>query len=302
MRDFISEFLDAKSIEKGASLNTLDAYKRDLNEFFKILKNKKVEDIDKEDIVFYLNNLNKLNNSPKTISRKNSCLREFFKFLITEKVITNNPTNTLHNPKLDKSLPSFLTLKEIEQICDTARNSNSFSLKRVGVMVKLMYSSGIRVSELVSLPEKAINNEQKQILIHGKGNKERVVPINKETIDEVKNYLKYRDEFIGNGKNNWLFPSLTSLSGHITRDGFFKALKKLAIQTGISPSKVFPHVLRHSFATSLVNNNADLRSIQKMLGHENVVTTEIYTHITTQKLVDEVKTRHPLARKKDIKI
>ena len=136
----------------------------------------------------------------------------------------------------------------------------------------------------------------RQILICGKGSKERIAPVTKEVIDEVFEYLEYRNKFMGERKSNWLFPSLRSVSGHITRDGFFKNLKKLAAKTGISPEKVHPHVLRHSFATRLVNNSADRRSIQKMLGHENIVTTEIYTHITTEKLIDEVKKRHPLTR------
>ena len=299
MRDFISEFLDAKSIEKGASLNTLAAYKRDLVEFSKITEGKEYEKIDNKDISDYLNILNESDNSPRTISRKISCIREFFKFLISERIISSNPTNNIHNPKLNKGLPLFLTHQEIKKICDTASSDKSFSVNRIGVMVKLMYSSGLRVSELVSLTENSINIEQQQILIHGKGNKERVVPINKEVIKEVLEYLEYRKEFIGNRKNNWLFPSQTSLAGHITRDGFFKGLKKVAVNAGISPSKVFPHVLRHSFATYLVNKKADLRSIQKMLGHENIATTEIYTHISTQKLVDEVTQKHPLSRKKD---
>lgn len=143
-----------------------------------------------------------------------------------------------------------------------------------------------------------MNYELRQILVLGKGCKERVVPINNETVKEIQEYLEYRHHFIKNNtKNKWMFPSLSAISGHITRGAFFKSLKSLAIKAGINPSKVYPHVLRHSFATRLVNSNADLRSIQKMLGHENIATTEIYTHITTQKLAEEVKLKHPLMRK-----
>ena len=300
MRNYIKEFLDTKSIESGVSPNTIMAYRRDLTEFFDILESKDLSLITEEDIDFYLLNLNKLNNSAKTISRKNSCIREFFRFLITEKVITTTPLNRLHNPKLPKSLPVFLNSQEIEDICNVAKAETTPSLRRMVVMIKLIFSSGLRVTELVSLHENSINFEHKQILIHGKGNKERIVPISKDTIKELFKYLEYRDEFIGNSKNTWLFPSLTSLSGHITRDAFFKNLKKLAIKAGVSPSKVFPHALRHSFATTLINNKADLRSIQKMLGHESIATTEIYTHITTDNLIKEIKAKHPLSRRKEV--
>ena len=182
-------------------------------------------------------------------------------------------------------------------MCEVAKEGETFASKRMNVMVRLMYASGLRVSELVSLPENAINYDLRQILIYGKGSKERIVPVTKGTIEEVFEYLQYRDKFIKKGKNGWLFPSSRSLCGHITRDGFFKGLKRLAIKAGISPEKVHPHILRHSFATKLVNDKADLRSIQKMLGHENIATTEIYTHITTEKLMNEVKKYHPLTNK-----
>ena len=201
---------------------------------------------------------------------------------------------------LYKTICVPMAMKELEEtikkICAVAKSKKTFSFMRMHVMVKLMYSSGLRVSELVALPENAINYDMRQILICGKGSKERIVPVTKEVISDVLEYLEVRNKFIGNRKSSWMFPSEKSLSGHITRDGFFKSLKKLAAKAGISPEKVHPHILRHSFATRLVNNSADLRSIQKMLGHENIVTTEIYTHITTERLVDEVKKRHPLTQ------
>ena len=296
MSDYITEFLDAKAVEEGAALNTLQAYRNDISQFVAAISPVAVTEVKTEDIEKYLKSLKDAGNLPKTLSRKISCIREFFKFLQSEKIVADSPANKLRTPKIGKSLPLFLTAKEVKKLCSAAKLGKRFSLMRLGVMVKLMYSSGLRVSELVSLPENAINYDMRQILICGKGSKERIVPVTKEVIDEVFEYLEYRNKFMGGRKSNWLFPSLRSVSGHITRDGFFKNLKKLAAKAGISPEKVHPHVLRHSFATRLVNNSADLRSIQKMLGHENIVTTEIYTHITTEKLIDEVKKRHPLTQ------
>lgn len=298
MSDLIEEFLDAKSVEDGVSINTLQAYRRDVRQFIELLSPIKIENICDEDLEVYLKKIEAFEYSPKTISRKISCIREFFKFLLSENIIRNNPTGKLRNPKVGKNLPSFLTVDEIEKLCDTADKEEKLSLRRMSVMIRLMYSSGLRVSELVSLPETAINYDLKQIFIRGKGNKERIIPVNSDTIKSVLEYTNYRNEFTGKRKSPWMFPSLRSASGHMTRDAFFKNLKKIAVKAGVSPSKVHPHILRHSFATHLVNCEADLRSIQKMLGHENVVTTEIYTHITTKKLADKVKKYHPLIAKR----
>lgn len=294
MRDLIGEFIDMKAVEEGAALNTLKAYRNDMEQCVGGISPLLVQNAQTEDIEKYLKELKDDGNLSKTLSRKISTLREFYKFLQSEKIIKENPANKLRTPKIGKSLPLFLTEREIKKLCSVYKNEKKFVLVRMRTMIKLMYASGMRVSELVSLPETAINYDMRQILICGKGSKERIVPISKEVVDEIFEYLELRNKFIGSRKSKWLFPSLRSLSGHMTRDGFFKNLKKMAIKAGISQEKVHPHVLRHSFATQLVNNKADLRSIQKMLGHENIVTTEIYTHITTEKLVNEVKKRHPL--------
>lgn len=302
MRNLIKEFLDVKTVEEGAALNTLKAYRNDIHQFSEAIAPLLVQNVKAEDIEGYLKKLKDEGCLSKTLSRKISCIREFYKFLQSEKIISKNPATRLKTPKIGKRLPSFLTKKEIKKLCNVTKNEESFSLIRLKAMVKLMYSSGLRVSELVSLPENAINYDQKQILICGKGSKERIVPVTKEAIDDIFKYVECRDAYMGNLKNKkWLFPSTRSMSGHITRDAFFKSLKKMAIMAGIEPQKVHPHVLRHSFATQLVNNSADLLSIQKMLGHENVVTTEIYTHITTEKLVDEMKKHHPLMQKQNQK-
>ncbi len=296
MRDYLSEFLDAKAVEDGASLNTLISYRNDIKQFLELISPQKITDVTTEDIECSLKELKERGNTAKTLSRKISCIREFFKFLQSENIIKESPANKLITPKIGKALPDFLTKEDIEKICMAAKSKRSFPFMRMHVMIELMYVAGLRVSELVSLPENAINYDMQQVLIHGKGNKERIVPVTKEVIRDILNYVEIRDGFMGTRKSNWMFPSEKSLSGHITRDGFFKNLKKIAFEAGIPPEKVHPHILRHSFATRLVNNQVDLRSIQKMLGHENIVTTEIYTHITTEKLIKEVKTRHPLTQ------
>lgn len=298
MRELISEFIDMKAVENGAALNTLKAYRNDLEHYARGVYPLLVQSVKTEDIEDYLGQLKDEGCLPKTLSRKISALREFYKFLQSEKIIEENPANKLRTPKIGKSLPLFLTPREVKKLCMAARKGkgSKYTAIRMYLMIKLMYSSGLRVSELVTLPENAINYDVQQILVCGKGSKERIVPVTKEVIDDVFEYLECRRAFLAGRKSKWLFPSITALSGHMTRGGFFKNLKKIAIKAGIAQEKVHPHVLRHSFATKLVNNNADLRSIQKMLGHENIVTTEIYTHITTQKLAEEVKRHHPLAQ------
>ncbi len=299
MRDLIKEFIDVKTVESGSALNTVNAYLRDINQYVRSLKSILPQCATTEDIEAYLTELKESGCRPKTISRKISCIREFYKFLQSENIITENPAIRLRTPKIGKSLPSFLTTEEIKRICDTIPKEKKFSFARMNIIIKLMYFSGLRISEVVALPENAVNFDMHQILIYGKGSKERVVPVTKEVIKDILKYLKIREQFLGKRKSKWMFPSLRALSGHITRAGLFKQLKKVAGSAGLDEEKVHPHILRHSFATRLVNNNVDLRSIQKMLGHENIVTTEIYTHITTEKLAQEVKNKHPLTRQRN---
>ena len=299
MRDLVKEFLDKKIVENGASQNTIKAYHTDIAQFIKAIEPLQPQNAKDEDVEKYLKTLSEERCSSKTISRKISCVREFYKFLQSEKIITDSPAYKLHTPKIDKNLPEFLTEAEIKKICSQKVNKKNYSIERTIVMVKLMYATGLRVSELVSLPENAINYDMCQILIRGKGSKERVVPVEKKVLQDVLKYTQTRDTFLKKRKNKWLFPSERSLSGHITRSGFFRNLKRVAMLSGINPSRVHPHILRHSFATQLVNNDVDLRSIQKMLGHENISTTEIYTHITTERLATEVKKNHPLMRYQD---
>lgn len=297
-KKYLKLFLDMMAAEKGAAVNTIAAYESDVEQFFEFIKEKDLRDVSSEDVSGYVRYLSGQSFAPKTTARKLSAIREFFKFLFSEKEIRENPSLGVSRPKADKPLPKFLTEKEIWEIIDYAKSRDDLSNKRTAVMLELMYASGLRVSELVGLPENSVNFDKKQVLIKGKGSKERVVPVASNALKSVLEYLEYREHFVKKGvKSGFMFPSLTSTTGHITRDAFFKNIKKIAAEVGISPARVSPHVLRHSFATHLLNNDADLRSVQKMLGHEDISTTEIYTHITSDKLISEVRSKHPLGRK-----
>lgn len=294
---YLNQFLEAKSAESGSALLTISAYETDIVQFLNFSGISSFSELTEERIEKFIQNLQTQQYSPKSIARKLSAIKEFCKFLYSEKIITDNPSSNILTPKQQKPLPKFLSTEEILKIIQTAFSKKDYRYWRIGVMIELMYATGLRVSELVGLPETSINYNKGLITILGKGSKERIVPIAARALSALQDYGDLRKEFIKNKKTSpWLFPSLISTSGHLTRDAFYKDLKKLAIDCGIYPSRVSPHVLRHSFATHLLNNDADLRSVQKMLGHENITTTEIYTHITSQKLGDIIRKKHPLAQ------
>lgn len=293
----VDDFLDMMRAEIGASENTIAAYRFDLWQFIDKCP-LPFEKIASEEISAYIRFLSEQNYAPRSIARKISTLKDFFKFLYSEKEISSNPTANIEAPKQEKPLPKFLTPTDVKTLIETAQSKNNIAFQRLAVMLELIYACGLRVSELVSLPENCINFDKRQILIRGKGNKERLIPIADNAAKIILDYFDMRQEFIRDRKSVWLFPSKQSSSGHITRDAFFKNLKELAVLAGISPTKVSPHVLRHSFATHLLHNGADLRSVQKMLGHADISTTEIYTHIMNSELLDEVCAKHPLSRLK----
>lgn len=296
----VEDFLQMMSAERGASQNTISAYNRDLEQFLVFADVDDLSEISSQTIRSFLQYLSSRRFATKTLARKLSTVREFCKFLYSEKIIADNPSAEILTPKQEKPLPKYLSVDEIRQLIEKAAEKKEYRWQRIAVMIELMYATGLRVSELVSLPENAINHNRGLISVCGKGSKERIVPIAKKAQLAVQQYFAYRDKFIaGKSSSPWLFPSVSAVDGHITRDTFYKDLKTLAAECGIFPSKVSPHVLRHSFATHLINNDSDLRAVQKMLGHENIATTEIYTHITNQKLQDTVRKLHPLAHFSD---
>lgn len=279
--NYIDRFLEALAAEKGRSQKTLAAYESDLN-----LTQEKIGDLTNataQDIQNYLSNLHEKNSS---VARKASALRTFYKFLMLEKIITKNPTNNLELPKRGHALPKYLSKEEIELLISSSGDIKTSV--RLRCMIELLYASGLRVSELCELPMSA--NLGDRLLIHGKGAKERLVPMHEGAQNALHNWLKYR----GDIDSKYVFPT-NSQSGHITRDAFFKILKKCAVLSGIDPARVSPHVLRHSFASHLLAGGANLRAIQSMLGHEDIATTQIYTHIMPEQLRETVESAHPLA-------
>ncbi len=278
---YIDIFLEALSAEKGRSQKTLDAYSSDLNHAQNEIGN--LLEATNEDIQNYLSHLP---DKASSVARKASALRTFYKFLMLEKIITKNPTTTLELPKRGRALPKYLSPEEIELLISSSGDIKTSV--RLKCMIELLYASGLRVSELCELPMSA--NLGDKLLIHGKGAKERLVPMHEAAQDALHKWLELR----GDEDSKYVFPT-KSKTGHITRDGFFKILKKCAVLAGIDPHRVSPHVLRHSFASHLLAGGANLRVIQTMLGHEDISTTQIYTHVLPEKLRDTVESAHPLA-------
>ena len=294
MNDHILLFLDMMSAQKGCSQNTLESYRRDLTQFFEVSK-VQANSVTSDDISKFVVYLSEHAYAVKSIQRKLSAVRMFCKFLIEEKVLASNLLPDIVTPKKEHPLPKFLTEQQIETLFSAAFEKDNPSFKRTAVMIKLMFATGLRISEVVTLKLTDILHDKKQILIKGKGNKERIV-----FFDEAVNKLLFqyiadiRPQLTTSKTNPFLFPSDKAHEGHITRDSFFKKLKEVAVLQGMSPSKLSPHTLRHSFATNLVNHDVSLRAVQTMLGHENIATTEIYTHLSEDHIIKEVFEKHPL--------
>lgn len=283
--NYIDIFLEALAAERGRSEKTLAAYASDLNHANDAIPGGLMT-ADENAIQKYLASLP---DRASSVARHASALRGFYKFLMLEKIIKTNPTANLELPKRTRALPKFLSVDEIELLISSAGDvKNSIRLR---AMLELVYASGLRVSELCELPMTA--NLGDKLLIHGKGAKERIVPMHPGAVHALNKWLDAR----GDDPSKYIFPS-RGQTGHITRDGFFKILKKCAVLAGIDPHRVSPHVLRHSFASHLLAGGANLRAIQTMLGHEDISTTQIYTHVMPEKLVETVTLHHPLAKQR----
>lgn len=289
----IEAFLEVLTAERGASVNTVSAYQRDLTDlqFFLEAHSVLLEKARSEDLTHYLKMIAQNGYSIKTQSRRLSAIREFYKYLYSEDIIRSNPADYLVSPRQNKTLPKYLSEDEVSRLLSCAAE-NDFRLK---TMLEILYASGMRVSELVGLPVVSVPEESSHLFVVGKGNKERIVPLNEPAVDCLRKWLVQREMSLSKGRvSKWLFPS-SGRCGHLTRDGFFKALKKIAIKANIDPKRVSPHVFRHSFASHLIAHNADLRSVQQMLGHADIATTQIYTHILEDRLKKTVEKSHPLA-------
>lgn len=289
--DLINKFTEYLIIDKKYSENTIKAYNNDLKKFKNFFKNKDINKINENNIREYLKYLNKENDDTRTISHNISTLRSFYKFLLIEKILKNNPMEYIELPKTKKTLPKTLSIEEIDKLLDI-NLTDSFSYRNKA-MLELMYSSGLRVSELINVKIHDIDTSNCIIRIMGKGSKERIVPLGDYAIRYIELYLKeHREKLIKRELNDYLF--LNNHGKKMTRQGFFKILKGIAREKNIK-TEFSPHTLRHSFATHLLNGGADLRSIQEMLGHSDISTTQIYTHVSKEKLKENYNNFHPHA-------
>lgn len=313
---WVDTFLDVLTAERGAALNTRHAYWRDLADvslYIRAQRSKEIEDATTEDLKAYLHDLgNKIhvkgqNSSQiavRTVARRLSALRQFYRYLASEGIRQEDPTSPIESPKQARTLPKTLSESEVDTLIKTAASQGGSESLRLVCLLELLYATGLRVSELVGLPMSSIAEGNQFIMVEGKGGRERMVPLNETAQKALKDYTDVRHQFIvadgasGIEHGKWLFPSKTSDSGHLTRQRFAQLLKDLARDAKIDEDRVSPHVLRHAFATHLLSNGADLRAVQKMLGHADIATTQIYTHILGKKLKKSVEEKHPLATQK----
>ena len=284
--------------ERNASENTRDAYCLDLIHVEKTLGQQgDIADASVDTLRGYLESLSRQKLAPATAARRLSALRQYFRFLVNEGLRKDDPTTALDAPKRGRPLPKILSETEVVAMIDAVGQEDKAAALRLGALMELIYASGLRVSEVVGLPLAAAKRDQPFLVVRGKGSKERLVPLNDTAKRALAAYLEVRGKFLPRSikASPWLFPS-SGDSGHLTRQRLGQLLKDAAVKAGIDPARVSPHVLRHAFATHLLDRGADLRALQKMLGHADIATTQIYTHVATGRLAALVSEAHPLAR------
>ncbi len=287
----LANYMDYIKIERQLSNNTCDGYKRDLIDFFSYVKKEYIY-IDKDDIINYIQYLAK-NNNPRTVNRHIVSIKNYFKFMQKINKIKINPCEDITGLKTPKNIPHVLSEDDINKLLDIKLNT-AYDYRNKA-MLELMYSSGLRVSELLTLQVNDIDFDLNIVRCFGKGRKERIVPLSDMALTYLYDYIYvYRNTLIKQKSNNILF--LNSRGNKLSRQGFFKMLKLLALEKGIKKD-ISPHTIRHSFATHLINNGADLRSVQTMLGHENIQTTQIYTHVSNNYIKENYETSHPRSKK-----
>jgi integrase/recombinase XerD len=305
---YIEGFLENFLAEKGAAKNSVSAYRKDLLDFNIFITKLKLDEqtLTTKDIEAFIIYLSKKQLQARSIARKIAAVRNYYHFLLTEKILATNPATFVDIPKYNMPLPNVLSLGEIKDLVDYCANDKSPEGVRLSAMINLLYASGLRVSELISLKVSDIImgdiNVREAFIIEGKGSKERLVITNTRAMENIKEYLLFRSLFIEKNKplnKIYLFPSKAK-QGYMTRQNFAINLKNAAFNAGLDSSKISPHTLRHSFATHLLSNGADLKSIQALLGHSDISTTQIYTHISNEKLQETMR-KHPLADKNKFK-
>ncbi len=305
----IDSFLEMMSAERGAAANTLAAYQRDLEDFasFGQTAGQTLFDANSETIRQWFAFLLTDGLAAPSQARKLSALRQFYRFLFSEGLREDNPTGPIDSPKAGRALPKVMSESDVDQLLLTAEelalasSSPGAQLRatRMHALLELLYASGLRVSELVGLPASTTRRDARFLLVTGKGNKERMVPMGDKARQAVAVYLQARQQLADHkgrvDDSPWLFPS-SGTQGHLTRQHFARDLKTLAGQAGLSAGKISPHVLRHAFASHLLQNGADLRTVQQLLGHADISTTQIYTHVLEERLRELVETAHPLSQ------
>ena len=305
-------FIDMLAAEQGAGENTLDAYRRDLTDFSEFLgrSGQTFAGAETEMLRDYLADLDTRGFKSSSVARRLSAIRHLFRFLLNERIRSDDPAAILSGPKRGRGLPKVLSIADVDRLLVRAKElstaPDASALKqlrgmRLYCLLEVLYATGLRVSELVALPLSASRRDARMIVVRGKGNKERLVPLNEASRQAMADYLAAMHALKPEKKKNaaaskWLFPSFGE-SGHLTRQHFARDLKELASAAGIAPRLVSPHVLRHAFASHLLHNGADLRIVQTLLGHTDISTTQIYTHVVEERLKSLVRDLHPLAEK-----
>jgi len=295
MESLIQEFIDYLGHEKGLATNTLESYSRDLKQYYGFLSEdaeESLESASQATIVAYLMYLRKQGKATATIARRLVALKAFYQFLVKENYVTKDPTNDLSSPKLERKLPKVLTVDEVERLLNQP-DARTLNGKRDKAMLEVLYATGIRVSELVNLNVGDLDLKEGFLRCMGKGSKERIVPMGEIAKRAVEQYIHdARPKLISDSRERALF--VNHHGKRLTRQGFWKIVKKYAAMAQIR-KEITPHTLRHSFATHLLENGADIRAVQEMLGHADISTTQIYTHVTRERLKDVYAKSHPRA-------
>lgn len=298
---WVEAFLEMMSVERASAKNTLTAYGKDLADAQAFLASRSngLAQASADDVEAYFNALSDRGLSPATAARRRAAVRQFYRFVLGEGWRADDPSRRVEAPKKGRPLPKVLSRDEVDRIIAAASARDGGQGLRLGCMVELAYASGLRISELTALPLSVLAKDPAYLIVKGKGGKERLAPLNDAARAAVKAYLEARKAFLpkGDAANPWLFPS-HGKSGRLTPRRFAQLLDEAAADAGIDPARVSPHVLRHAFATHLLEGGADLRVVQKLLGHADISTTQIYTHVAGERLREVMDTKHPLAKKR----
>jgi integrase/recombinase XerD len=296
----LEAFLEMLTAERGAARLTVAAYRTDLADLSRFLAARRtaLEAADEAALHAYLAATATARLAPRSLARRLSAVRQFYKFLVVDGVRQDDPTAGLDTPRLGRTLPKLLSETEVEGLLAAARAGPGEEGVRILCLLELLYATGMRISELLTLPLAAALRDPRFVLVRGKGGRERVVPLSEPGRKALADYLDCREHFLSEEQpSRWLFPSRGE-AGHLTRQRCGQLLKQLSLKAGLDPARLSPHVLRHAFASHLLDHGADLRSVQQMLGHADIATTQIYTHVLSDRLRRLVHTAHPLARRK----